>query len=387
MNTGRQIVLPTGLLEIQAEDGEFSLDELVRFAARNNPKRGFLFVSTVLGKHWPAQPAAMRRAHDALAARLPTDLAGPVAVIGLGETATGLGLGVFEALLRRHTNCPAVYVHTSRYRLSAYHHLSFAELHCHAPDHLVHLPQEPEARQRFLTARTLLLVDDEMSTGNTFVNLAQAYHAANPALERVILVTLTDFSGPAARQSVADRLPVPVDWVSLINGQFRFTANPDWHATPAPSAVGRGDCKQGRAASQFGRCGVTQALSVDAARLQQLTAGRPAGERLLVLGTGEFMHAAFVLGHALEAAGFTVAVQATSRSPILEGLAIRHKRTFRDHYGDAIPHYLYNVEPGTYDRCLICHETPVDAELSAMAAALGAELVGFGELAQGKLSA
>src|SRR6056297_3893710 len=71
--------------------------ELFRIAERINPKRAFLFVSTVLGRHIPVDPvahrAALRRLSEGVSAHL---LQGPVFVMGFAETAVGIGAGVFD---------------------------------------------------------------------------------------------------------------------------------------------------------------------------------------------------------------------------------------------------------------------------------------------------
>ena len=47
-----------------------------------------------------------------------------------------------------------------------------------------------------LTAiRSVVLVDDEISTGTTLANLAAALVAALPGIERIAVATLTDWSG------------------------------------------------------------------------------------------------------------------------------------------------------------------------------------------------
>ncbi|MEO8600629.1 MAG: phosphoribosyltransferase domain-containing protein, partial [bacterium] len=63
----RSVALPTGLMELNVDAGAFRLDDLIGFAARANAKRGFLFMSKVLGKHWPVTPQLMRDIHVALA--------------------------------------------------------------------------------------------------------------------------------------------------------------------------------------------------------------------------------------------------------------------------------------------------------------------------------
>jgi len=54
-----------------------------------------LFVSKVLGKHWPVRPTVMREIHARLATQI-ANLPGPLLVIGMAETATALGRGVAE---------------------------------------------------------------------------------------------------------------------------------------------------------------------------------------------------------------------------------------------------------------------------------------------------
>ena len=68
----RQIALPTGHLEVRLTQGEAELDTLLGFAARANAKRGFLFLSKVLGKHWPVKPSVMQSVHARMAANVPS---------------------------------------------------------------------------------------------------------------------------------------------------------------------------------------------------------------------------------------------------------------------------------------------------------------------------
>jgi hypothetical protein len=109
--------LPTGLLEIELHQGADELDALLGFAARANAKRGFLFVSKVLGKHWPVRPQRMLEVHARLAAGVPGG-DGPVVFIAMAETAVGLGQGVFEAWLRAHPGREALFLQTTRYASS-----------------------------------------------------------------------------------------------------------------------------------------------------------------------------------------------------------------------------------------------------------------------------
>lgn len=357
MIESRRVELPTGTLDVQVRESVFPLDELCGFAARDNRRRGFLFVSKVLGKHWPATPSRMRQIHEHLAAQLELG-DGPWLVLAMAETATGLGQGVFEALLERRPDAEALFIHSTRYRLAGRSFLAFEEPHCHAPDQFLYEPLRADYLQRFETARDLILVDDEISTGTTLCNLVAAYRARNPQLERVHFVAITNFSGADCAERFAVRLGLPVQCVAALEGDFSFQPADLPQRPPAPAAVGDNRRRPDQLATQLGRFGIDRRLRIPPADIARLAAGLAPGAAILVLGTGEFMHAAFRVGLELESLGFAVAVQSTTRSPILLGAEIGQRFVFADNYGEGIPNYLYNVESDAYARIVVCHETP-----------------------------
>ena len=364
----RCVTLPTGVMTVQADAGPFELDALIGFAARANARRGFLFLSKVLGKHWPVTPRLMRAIHTELATRVPADLPGPVVFIAMAETAIGLGQGVFEAWKTAHPEREALFLHTTRYHVGDAPILEFEEAHSHAPRQFLHQPAGAALQAILRSARSLVLVDDEASTGNTFLNLTAACRALNPALERVHLAAITNFMGCAANQALSGRFGLPVTVGAALSGAYEFTAG---QLQSAAGAAQLFESHTDRGASAcFGRLGVERPLSQPAALAERLRAGIAPHERVLVLGTGEFMHMAFLLGLALEAGGVNVAVQSTTRSPILQWGAVSHILTFPDNYGEGVENFIYNVAPGQYDHVFICHETPPNAALQQLANAV-----------------
>jgi hypothetical protein len=355
-----QAELPTGTLRVQVREAAFPLDELCGFAARNNPKRGFLFLSKVLGKHWPATPSRMRQVHDYLASAL--DLGpGPWVFMAMAETATGLGQGVFEAALERDPDADALFVHSTRYRVDGRPFLEFQEPHCHAPDQYLYEPLTARHQALFSTARELIVVDDEISTGSTLCNLVTAYRTRNPRLERVHFVAITNFSGERSAERFSTQLGLPVRCVAALHADFSFQPATTWSHAPAPVAVGANRREPGQIADALGRFGIDRAIGIAPPELARLCAGLSRGASILVLGTGEFMHLAFRVGLELESRGFAVAVQSTTRSPILPGADIGYKLIFKDNYGEGIHNYLYNVDPNDFARIIVCHETPLDS--------------------------
>ena len=371
----RCVALPTGMLELRVDAGAFGLDELLGFAARANTRRGFLFLSKVLGKHWPVTPACMRRLHVHLASLVPADLPQPVVFIAMAETAVGLGQGVFEAYQEAHPHSRALFLHTTRYQVGNAPLIEFEEAHSHAPRQFLHLPTQPALQELWGSARSLVLVDDEASTGNTFLNLTAAVRRVNPAIEQVHLATLTDFMGTAANAALSERFGLAVTMGAALSGAYRFAAG-TLPAPGAPAQLFEAHAERG-ASADFGRLGVGRPLAQPAALAARLRADIVPGQRVLVLGTGEFMHMAFLLGRALEALGVDVVVQSTTRSPILQWGAVSSVLRFADNYGEGVENFIYNVSKAQYDHLFICHETPPNAALQQLAKAVGGRLFHF----------
>lgn len=361
-------------MRIHADRGDLPLDALCGFASRRNPKRPFLFVSRVLGRHLPAKPQDMRMVHRRLAAKLPPGLTGPVVTIGMAETAVALGHGVHEAWRGMTGRDDLLFIHSTRYRLASHRLLStFEESHSHATGHLIHQPTDPADAELFFSCRTLVLVDDEASTGSTFVALAEACRQQMPSLSRIICVTITDWMGAERRGEIERAMPAPTDFVSLLEGRYCFTPS----AAPPPEmpdVTGDGGAKDGLVPVNWGRLGVRRPRPLPE-HVQAIRAR--SGERVLVLGTGEFVFPPFQLARRLSAQGADVRVQATTRSPILEGNDIKGVLEFTDSYGDGIPNFLYSVSLGQYERVLICYETPPETAQRQLIEALGAEPVFF----------
>jgi len=360
----RAIPLATGTLHLEVTRAAWPLDALCDFAVRRNPRRAFLIVSKVLGRHIPAAPSLMRASMRDLAARIPQDLPGPILAVGLAETAVCLGQGVYGELARR-PGFDGLFIHSTRQQIEAPPLCRFEEPHSHASAHLIYRPQGIDLG----AVRSLVLVDDEVSTGTTLVNLAIALAGHLPRLERIVAAALTDWSGEGDWLS---RMPRPATCASLLHGSLRWEpgqAAPPVEATAfaqAAPALGRLDRH-----CNFGRLGWTGGR-LDLPKIDP----RP-GTRLRIVCTGEFTYPPFLLAEQLAARGHDVVVQATSRSPALPGGAIRHALAFEDNYATGLPNYLYNADPADPRESLICHETAPDWLDPALVSALKATCVSF----------
>ena len=334
-------------VDITDDSRALGLDALAGVALRRNPRRAHLIVSRVLAKHIPV-PGRSATEHGHMLGDAVAPLvrgSGRVVVVGFCETATGLGHLVAERL-------EVPYVHTTRdERDGAPVWLRFEEPHSHAPAHLL----LQQAAHLVSEADVVVLVDDELSTGTTALNLVEAIDALAPG-KRYVLAALLDLRRSDVRAALRDRahgVGIELDCVSLVSGT----------AAVADDAVGRAEPLVAAASLPTG--GGDAPGAVDVLRLQGAPSGRVGalpGEqvacvaraawwlrervtdpsRLLVVGTEEMMFLPIKI-----AAQMGCDVQSTSRSPVVVGAfddtyPIRSGVTFPSCYDQATPAYLYN---------------------------------------------
>jgi hypothetical protein len=337
--------LPLGVLRMTMTKEEVPLPELCDFALRNNARRRFLFVSRVLGRHLPTRPGALLRAARALAEKLPLPTtAGDVVFFGMSETATTLGQAVFAAWCDRGGR--GLYIESTRRRTGGEVAFEFVESHSHATAHLIHRPGLPDDPENcFLKARTVVVVDDEATTGRTAAALLAQYAAwrgTAPEDLNGVLAVLVRWSPPE------DGPALGLGEVhALAEGTFEFAETGAF--APAPDATLHAET------GERARCGARHGVARPQSQPWKVRA--VPGEKILVVGTGEFGYQPLLLAAALEEQGATAWVQATTRSPVLPGGAISHARRFPALTGEGYTEFLYNVpDDHPYDRVIVCGE-------------------------------
>lgn len=362
--------LSTGVLTLRVDEATGA--PLFRVAERINPKRSFLFVSTILGRHLPVRPRDHLSAVGALVARCDGfDLSGPVLVMGYAETAVGLGAAVARCLASAHPASDLLYLSTTRHPVPGREWLRFSEGHSHATDHHV---LRPDPHPSLVDPRaTLILVDDEATTGATFTALLNVLIGAGLRFSRILLLTLTDWSEGAAVAAVRAIAPgSDVHGVSLMRGAWNWGADPS--VTPPTLPVGGAALTapwtpENTPSPRLGIRDWGDGWADLASRLP-LSRGP-----VLVIGSGEHVWGPMRLGEELEGRGADVHVLATIRSPILQGEVIRDKVTFPDHFGVGVPMYLHNVPSRPDAHVIVMTETGADRICPVLRSHLGRGLV------------
>ncbi|WP_289047449.1 phosphoribosyltransferase domain-containing protein [uncultured Psychrobacter sp.] len=397
------ITLPRGTLDLtyqtnfSGDSKNYELEDLLGFAQRINPKRAFLFVSKVLGRHIPVAPGTMRHAFTDLANLVPDDLPEPILVIGMAETAVGLSAGVHQALQTRYPN--ALLLNSTRHSQHNKNNTetlltTFSEDHSHASQHLIYQSADTVTQAQLLASKTLIMVDDEASTGNTCVNVVTALRNAGlDQLQQVHLTTLVDWSlnqnqsHANADDTIATRLSnIEFHRHHLLSGAWQWTdaTNPESITMPSVDTTEAGSYALGDTGNwgRFPTLDSTdgfafyltkfqaafnlfnqQAQSEKASFEKEQFDKEQLPQRILVLGSNEFVWLPFLLAEWLEtqAQNSTVKFSALTRSPIALGGAITTMLSFSDNYGLGMTNFAYNVEPSNWDLIVLCVETSADS--------------------------
>ncbi len=335
-----QINLKTGTLNITT-DNHHILHKLTGYSSRPNKKRGFVFVSKVLGHRYPTKPSVMESVYAQLADRIKTVLDDqPTLVIGLVEAAAGLGYGVYHHLGLSN----AFYIHTTYHQLSQPVWLNFQEEHSHAPTHLLYETADPKLRDLRNQVKNVVLIDDEFSTGQTLSNLVKPLREKLPQVERFIGAAILDW--------IPNEIP-GITCVSMHKGYYSFNWKANMQLKNPTVAKGTDDkILDAIIPHNFGRLGV-QSLDIACQNYVDITAFRH--KKVLVLGTGECMYPAFLIAQYLEKGKVDVYVQATSRAPYNVDNDLEGKLVFKDNYHENIDNFFYN--PKHYDTIILCYET------------------------------
>ncbi|WP_436866147.1 phosphoribosyltransferase family protein [Bacillus fungorum] len=392
-------------IEIRDNPYNLALDNLFQMAARINKKRSFLFVSTILGKHLPVKPVVALASGHALAARymeilhntfhpfqkevsslissefddIPEKilhyqypLQEEVLFIGFAETATALGHSMFQCFQN------AKYVHTTRESIPELKSvITFEEEHSHATSHRCYVD-----KSFFQNNNPIVLVDDEMTTGKTALNIIRSIQQQFPREEYTIASLLDWRSNTNRRQfkQLEEELQIKIHVISLLEGSI--------HTTGQPLNIAKTDIQIEETKPDFkkhtltcptlpytsnyikytGRFGISayeqkhiHSFTQEAGKMLQR---KRIGKRTLCLGTGEFMYIPMKIAAEM---GENILYQSTTRSPIHPvsndvNYAIHNHFSYPSPEDSTITNYFYNISPHDYDEVFVFMERDLGEE-------------------------
>lgn len=377
---------------------DFKIEDLIEMGKRtNNPKRNFLFISKLLGKHLIVKPDVVKASGLLLASLMypeidvqnivafikgnPVDIGNELMqesnesqntlVIGFAETATGLGMAVASAI----KDC--TYQTTTREPIIGMTNLlSFEEEHSHATTHQCFSILDND----FNNYDEIVLVDDEITTGKTMLNLIKEIKKISN-VKKFSIVSILDWRTKEYLDMYEDYLKdntdIDLKVYSVMSGDvysddktvyvdnvvipvIKNTANVIDIETLDRISL---NTKYGKKKyfKNSGRFGVKQSnikLIENKAEIISKKIQKKPDEKILVIGHGENTYIPSRVASYLNADYRT-----TTRSPIFcDGAIIKTKHSFVDR---DVTYYLYNKEyiEENYDRVILLTETELTNNL------------------------
>lgn len=322
----------------------FSAEDLFVIGKRdNNPKRSFLFISKLLGKHLSVEPDVVKSTGRKLATlKYGAEAKDDILVIGFCETATALGMSVAAAI------SGSTYITTTREPITGMPQLlSFLESHSHAPTHRMF--SDSLSLNDFTK---VILVDDEITTGHSILHLIDRLSEVSRIREFNVM-TILDWRSDSDREAFsrfASEHKVAINVYSLVTGQITSTDSTVWHNGKIPVIEETMDAVDLSVFTRktvmttdgnisylagSGRFGVSHEEITQIESLAQEAANRiehyGTGKKLLVLGHGENIYIPSRVAHYLGKKVHDVSFRTTSRTPIfVDGTIIRDAEKFCD---------------------------------------------------------
>ena len=342
--------------------------DLVRIAKReNNTKRNYLVVDPLQGKHVPVEPSKALNLFKSLAEKLQGKYEGErLLLIGFAETATAIGA---QAAITLGTK----YIQTTREVIPDARYLFFSEAHSHATEQKL---VKDDIDRVINDIDRIVFIEDEVTTGNTIMNIIKIITKEYQKKIKFAVASLlngmteeslkiyqdekielhylvkTDHSGygAVAEQYRCDGLYIcaipenhthesaDIDVQSEKNMREHIISIPGWM-----NARRFVDAKQYEAACR------------KLAETVIAETGVKQGERVLVIGTEEFMYPALLTGQEIEKMGCEVRSHSTTRSPIAvsteEEYPLHCRYELRSLYDPDRKTFIYDME--NYDRVIV----------------------------------
>ncbi|MGG7058905.1 phosphoribosyltransferase domain-containing protein [Clostridium nigeriense] len=379
---------------------DLNLDDLVSIGYRdNNSKRNFLFISKVLGKHIEVKPNICRVTGFLLVStilgttketsilinyiknykdndinvnevmKLTYRTNEKLVVIGFAETATGIGMSVASAIENSY------YVTTTRENIEGIKSfLNFEEEHSHATTHKCF----PEDIYKLREADRIILVDDEITTGKSMLNIIKELKR-NTGVRKYEILTILDWRNIEYRDLYKDFIrknKVEIEVRALISGDIEVEDNNVYCYKKENLLSEKMNVnylnilsRKGQYLKFTGRFGVdfddikkTEEECIKAANKIQEIIGD--NKKILVLGHGENIYIPSRIASYLEG---DVYFKSTTRSPIYcsdeRSYLINERSIF---YHNGVKYYFYNKSriEENYEKVILITEDDLDIKLT-----------------------
>lgn len=329
--------------------------ELVGIAKReNNNKRKYLVVNRLQGKHIPVSPKAAFDMFDELSEIVKKEYKGEsLLLVGFAETATAIGA-------RLAVNLNSYYMQTTREQVDNVEYLFFTESHSHATEQkLVKNDIDTIADK----VSRIVFVEDEVTTGNTILKIIDIIKKLYPKRFNFSVASLLNGMDDESLKRYSEK---------NINIHYLVKTSHSTYTAIAESFKGDGEYTEKNIQSlndnlptfelndylNARRCvnGSEYNTACESLSQQIINSVDFSGvEKILVIGTEEFMYPALFAAYEIEKLGLNVRCHSTTRSPIVvsteDDYPLSKRYELVSLYDDERKTFIYNLDK--YDCILI----------------------------------
>ncbi|MDK2808683.1 MAG: hypothetical protein PWP24_1420 [Clostridiales bacterium] len=352
---------------------KYSEKDLVQIAKReNNTKRSYLVVDPLQGKHVPVSPKRALSLFDCLAEELSGKYKEErLLLIGFAETATAIGAHVAISMGTK-------YMQTTREVIPGVEYLFFSETHSHATEQKL-VKDDIDAVIHDIDR--IIFVEDEVTTGNTIL---QIIRILQKAYKKNIKFAVASLLNGMTKKHLEVFAAEKIDLYYLVktdHSQYGELADSfledgkydDVNNTATNFIIsnveGWMNARRILDSSEYeDACRVLAKKVIDRMEVNS-------NDRILVIGSEEFMYPALYIGKEMEELGYHVRCHSTTRSPIVvsseKDYPLHHRYTLQSLYDSNRTTYIYDIEE--YDQVLVVTDSELKEQqgIQSLVGALG----------------
>lgn len=339
--------------------------QLIRVAKReNNKKRNYLVVNPLQGKHIPVIPSEALQVFEALADKLKSKYQHEkLLLVGFAETATAIGAAVAYEL-------NSLYMQTTREQIAGVDYLFFSEEHSHATEQKL-IKNDVDGIANDIDR--IIFIEDEVTTGKTILNIINILEKKYPQIRKYSVASILNGMNEDAMMQYNKRkielfylIKTNHDKFSSIADSFNKVGE---YFKPLSDNVNMNHIERYEANFYLNSRRLVRMPEYyeHICRLfEQVNTclNIKNDNKILILGTEEFMYPALIVGNMFEQMGKSVMCHSTTRSPVAvyeETNYPLHKRyELSSLYEENRVTYIYDLE--RYDHVIILTDANNESE-------------------------
>lgn len=333
---------------------KYSEQNLVKIAKReNNKKRSYLLVNPLQGKHMPVSPIKAMQLFDSLADKIKDRYKDEkILFVGFAETATAIGARVA-------INLGANYIQTTREIIPDVNYMFFSEEHSHATEQKL---VKNDIDGIIKEVDRIIFIEDEITTGKTILNIIDILEKQYPNKLKYgvasLLNGMTDeHLSRYKKRKIEIQYLVKTDHSDykkyadkyINDGDYICNLSDEKIEVPILNIEGKMDARRLVNGKKYEEACQRLWNKVNE------NIGNIKKEKILVVGTEEFMYPSLYIGSMLENLENEVKCHSTTRSPIMvsrdKEYPLHTRYELRSLYDSERKTFIYDIDK--YDRVFV----------------------------------